>query len=733
MADKNPFLVNDPDDLERWIVHLDTCYEVGDDCKHPDTGVLVSDPEYDAMRRALASLRPDSEVFKDTTASAHDDTSIKKVKHDPPMTSIAKASHEDVPTKEGMLFKFLHDCTVEAPKHVKEGKQFDLGAKSLRRFNLATGRNDGPEEAHHERTLDGSVVEYPRDYFYMSYKLDGVACAIYYKDGKLTHAGLRPRDGVNGEDVTEQIKYVSGVPQQLPEPHTLSVRGELVCFLDDFEKVQKELDEAGEDLRANPRNHVAGGIRQFKDPTKTKLMRISFMAYSIEAHANPPYKTEVERAKWCSKTLGIPHVRCTPFNFYMLDSLEEAVPNLRYEVDGVIVGVDNLEDQEQLGRHGDKPTGTPRGKIAWKFKEEEAVAKIAEIEWNTGRTGVIKPVAVFENPVKLAGTMVSRATLHNYGFMLRNKIDVGTVVKIVKAGKIIPKVIDVVGGQCQGEPDYPKTCPVSGGPTELVAGGTTKDGDQMWELVSKNAPSNSVASLNYFLQTLDVLGLGESKIEQLVNGKAVETPADFFRLKVPGAVVCGMSERQALLAIAGIWKIPNPSDEKDKTKLAKKIEKAQKSKLEIELWKLFASFGIKTAGKSAGKALVDHFGSFDAIRQASVDDLAAVADVGESTAQIVYDYLQENSAQIDDLLQYIEPQLPKVGKLTGQKFCFSGGFAEGKKYWEQRVEELGGKCSSGVSKNTNYLVAGDGSGSKSEKAKSLGVPIIDTAELEAML
>lgn len=683
------------EDLERWITHLDTCYELGYPCTHPDTGVLVSDAEYDAMRLSLANLKPDSEIFKTVTSSLHQDDAVKKVQHDPPMTSIDKAYHEDLVEKEKMLVKWLKD---RQPAN-----------SSTTTFNV-TGKSGD--------------FSYPEKYFCQSYKLDGVACGVYYKNGKLVSAGLRPRDGVNGEDVTEQIKYVSGIPQTLMEPITCSIRGEIICTLSDFDKVQKDLEDAGEDLRANPRNHAAGAIRNFKEPEKVRDLRLSFIGYTIEGQDNPPYKNEIERAKYANQKLGVRFIRVNPFNFYDLDKMEAKVHELNYEVDGVVISVNNLEDQEQAGRSGDKATGNPKGKIAWKFKEEEAKATIASIEWKTGRTGAIKPVAVFDKAVRLAGTNVSRATLHNYGFMLRNKIDVGTVVTVVKAGKIIPKVVGVVSGQCQNDPDYPKVCPASGGPTALQQGAT----NDMWELVSVNPPENSITGLVHYLEKVGVLGLGESRVQQLVDAGVVKNPADFYRLDVPSCLKSGLTQRQALLAIAAIHML---TPDKDDEKLSEKIENARNQKKKIDLFKVLAGLGIKNCGETASKVLVSHFGSISAIRVASEVELEEVEDFGSLTAKNVYEGLIEKKEIIDDLLQYIDPQLPKVGKLTGKTFVLSGKVD--KRTLKDKIEGAGGKISGSVGKKTDYLIAGDGSGSKSEKAAELGIAIISPEDLDKLL
>ena len=692
------------DNLERVIAHLDTAYERGDDCKHPDTKIIVSDGEYDAFRRQLAALRPDSKLFDSATASELVSVA-RKIVHDPPLTSIDKASHEDIEVQEEQLFKWLHDS--------QENLSGD--AESSGKILKAKGKlyKDAP-------------VQYPAGTFYEAWKLDGVAVALYYVDGKLDRAGLRPRDGINGEAVTEQVQYVSGVPTKLKKKVTCSIRGELICKLSDFEIVQKSLEDAGEKLRANPRNHTAGGIRQFKSPEKTKLMRLSFVAYTIEGLANPPYKTEIERAKFCNDDLGVPYIETKPFKFEDLQKYEDDISKLDFEVDGVIIGVNNLEDHEQLGRRGDPLTGNPKGKIAWKFREEEATPTIREIEWQTGRTGKIVAVAIFD-PVRLAGTNVSRATLHNAGFMERNQISVGSVISVRKAGKIIPKVTGVIGGQAK--PDFPDKCPSCGAKTDLAKGGT----EDMLELVctGDNCGAQIVSSLCHYLSTFGVLGLGESRVRQLVDGDAVSSFADFYRLDVETAMATGLTNRQSMLAVAAIQMIPDP----DKVSgLEAAIESATKSKKEIPLWQLFASFGIGAAGKSAGKALASHFGTLEKIRAASVEELEKVDDVGTITAEAIHSWLTENEKQIDDLLNYVEPIVPESGgSLDGVNFCFSGGFPEGKKHWEALVEGLGGKCSSSVSKKTNYLVAGSGSGSKSEKADKLGIPIIDTGGLEKMI
>ena len=696
--------VNPADDLEKVISHLDTLYEQGLDCIHPETNEIVTDSQYDDLRRQLQELRPDSALFATATASEFVSTNLKVV-HDPPMTSIEKASHEDLETQETQLFKWISK-TVQAAEI--------------------------PEDDQNIKTIKGKSykdqpISFPDSFFYQTYKLDGVAIAIYYENGKLISAGLRPRDGINGEDVTEQVQYVNGIPAELPEKITCSIRGELICKLSDFKKVQKALTLAGDKLRANPRNHTAGGIRQFKNPEKTKRMRLSFVAYSVEGLATPPYQTEIGRFEYCQKVLGIPYIHAELFRFENLQTLENNISELDFEVDGVIVGVNNLAQQEQLGRHGDPLTGNPKGKIAWKFREEEATPIINSIEWQTGRTGKLTSVAVFD-AVRLAGTNVSRATLHNAGFMERNQISIGSKIAVRKAGKIIPKVIRVIDGR--GKPNFPKACPSCEQPTQLQAGGT----EEMLELICTNqdCPAQNISSLCYFLATFGVLGLGESRVTQLFESGLVTKPADFYQLDIDTTMKSGLTRRQATLAVAAIQMIPAP-DKLTNEVLEEAILSAFQSKKEVPLWQLFASFGIESASKSAGKALAAHFGSFPKIRTASIEQLELVDDIGSITANAIREFFETHKAEIDALLEFVEPTASvSDGKLSGLTFCFSGGFPEGKKHWEKEVESRGGKCVSSVSKKTNYLIAGPGSGSKSEKANRLEIPILTTQQLSEM-
>lgn len=674
-----------PTVLEKLVILLATQYDQGLPCVDFD-GEPVSDAQYDTYVRELKAVLPDSPAFsRGSTSPSNYVPSGNLVVHNPPMTSIEKADGDN---KKKIYEEWIKDCCTRL----------------------------------------GYTYPPPKDAFTQTFKHDGVAIRINYVKGKLHSAGLRPRDGVNGIDVTENVKYVNGVPQVLPLPVTLSINGELECRISDFNAINDALAKAGEELRKNPRNHTYGSINQQKDPTKTKDGNIGFTGYSITGFDDSAtyYTTELERAKWVNQVLKVPFVRVNLHTFADLQTMEEKAPSLDYEVDGIVLKVNNLEDQEQLGHHGDDPTGNPRGALAWKFAEEAKTAEVASIEWNTSRTGRVTPVAVFKTPIQLAGTSVSRATCSNLGWIRRMEIGVGTKVKVIKAGKIIPKVIEVLADKTKVKP--PHNCPSCNGLLTEVHG---HDDNVDLQCLSNNCLAKKVVSLTFYLSALGTKGLGESKVELMVANKLVKDIADLYRLEVDDLTNNDVfTEREALLALATIHMV-KPMD--DDAKLLIAINKAKAKKKVIPAWQFFGALGMEGAGKTVGKLLIEKYKDFDKIMDATEADLLTLDGIGPKTAESIVAYFKANRKQVEDLLQYIELELPKTGKLTGKSFVFSGGFDEGKSHWEKAVLDLGGKVSSSVSKNTTYLVAGPGSGSKSEKAQELGVTIIDVKALQKLL
>lgn len=696
-------------ELEQVIVALDTAYEAGDDCIHPITGKVVSDPEYDVLRKRLEDLAPKSVVLKNVTASKLV-TASKKVKHYPPMTSISKAIGP-LPERQAALKDFI--------------------AKVAGEMNYSDTEKE--------------LVQ--------AYKRDGVAVALYYEEGKLVRAGLRPRNGTDGEDVTENIKHVEGVPLELWEhdrdgnrtrfvPATCSIRGELECKKSVFRKIVGDWQNPKFGLDSepkNPRNYTAGSIRQFSDPTVTKQRKISFTGYSIfgwtskdPVFADAPYKTEIDRAKYSNARLRIPFVQVRSFRPQDLQTLEDLCLQLDYEVDGIVISVNNLEDSEQMGTHGGSATGNPKSKIAWKFAEESAVVEIKDIVWTPGRSGKLTPVLTFDG-VQLDGTTVSQCTGHSLGFLDgSSKASPGEIVKwakvrIIKSGKIIPKVIEIVQkGYTPFNP--PKSCPSCDAKLEI------RQGDEGKDLVCPNefCGDRATARIVHYLSTLGVKGIADSIVSTLLENKLVEDMSDLYDLTVPQLRKVGYTERESALIIARLFFCDDPSHKTDE-ELADFCNSADSQKIKIPAAQLFASLGIPGAGKTAGQALVAHFGTFEAIQKATLQQLLEVDGLGETSAKAIVDFLCQHDTMIIRLLDYIEPQGKKMGKLSGKTFVFTGGFDGGKAAWEKKVLDEGAVVSGSVGKSTTFLVVGTDAGSKADKAKQLGVKMLSPAELEKML
>ena len=687
-------------ELEQIIPVLDELFGLGQDCINPLNDKEVPHNVYDLMRAILTKFHPKSKVFDNVTASQFQTTN-NKIAHDPPMTSISKANGT-LDEKDDILKKWLKNCCDELNYNPKKAKD---------------------------------------PLFATSFKHDGVALALYYEKGKLVAAGLRPNDGVNAELVTENAQYIEGVQTQLPVPLTARIRGEVTCKISVFNKIVAEIKKDGKKNKyhwtnkkppANPRNYAAGAIRQFDDPTVTEKRKLQFTAYAIDNHDDATYKTEIERSEWCRNELGIPFVTLKPFHYDNLAEMENGVTALDFEVDGIVISVNNLEDGEQLGTHGNSNTGNPRGKLAWKFKEKSAVVTVESIRWQTGRTGRVTPILEFEG-VQLAGTNVENCTAHNVGIIKSDGIGIGAKVRIIKSGKIIPKVIKVE--KKADKIEYPSKCPSCHSTLGLSVGKTGTD------LVCDNVKcaAQNIQTLLHYLTTFGVKGIGPSKAEGVVSFGLVRCPADFYGLEVEDLIDAGFTYRTAILMIAAIHMVPNPEKTKDNDKLLAKIYKARLKQKKIPLAKFFASLGIVGAGKGTGRALAEHYGSLDDIRVASVDDLEKVEDVGNITALAVNEYMSENEDDIDELLMHVEVEVPKTGKLSDKTFCFTGSPLNGKAFWISQIEELGGIVKSSVSKKVDFVIIGENSGSKAIKAKEMqasGHPLViieDIEDLEKLL
>ena len=685
-------------DLRQIIIHLDNCYHItGEECINPITKEIVTDNEYDALKNRLEEIDPLWDGFK-TTFAADEEVVGKKVAHNPPMTSISKCNGTQE-EKESILLKWMEDCI----NNISDSQNVSKG------------------------TLDFSLAD-KNDIFSMSFKHDGISLSLEYERGQLISAGLRSKNGIDGIDVTKKTENIAGIPKKLPIPVTLTVRGEIETHLKEFKEINLELEKDGKDAKTNPRAHTAGCMNR-KTAKEMKDMGLKFIAYNILNFKLPPYKTEIERALWVKDVLGFNFVKTVPFAYSRLVAFEMIHRDLDFMVDGIVISVNELKKQVELGTHGNGSSANPKGKIAWKFADEVKNAIITSIEWQTGRTGTITPVLNFDG-IQLEGTTVSKCTAHNLGIIKQNKIGVGSTIAIIKSGKIIPKIKEVI--ESKGKVTSPSACPSCGFITKEVLGNNNTE-----SLIcdNKNCPAQNVQNLDHYLKRIGVKGIAESTISKLCKAGLVEEPSDFYKLTLEKIQAIGIKKRSATLILARIKMIVAPEQEKDNSILMALLNKIKDRKIPVKMETFIASLGIDGAGRELGRILSENYDSFEDVRQLSVNDLESHDGIGPITASNVYSYFFDNKKQIDDLLNFIQIKIikKKTGNLDGKKICLSGSLPGGKARWKTFIEDNGGMLTSSVSKKTDYLVASEGSGSKSDKAQKLDIPILTVDDLEKLI
>lgn len=550
-------------------------------------------------------------------------------------------------------------------------------------------------------------------------KLDGLAVSILYVDGVLTQAATRG-DGTTGEDITANIRTIRNIPLRLHSdnpPHRLEVRGEVFMPHKGFEQLNQTALESGEKTFANPRNAAAGSLRQL-DPKITRQRPLVLNAYSIgifESDDELP-TTHFARLQWL-KTLGLPvnpqirlaKGRAALLAFYA--DIQQKRPTLGYDIDGTVLKINDIALQEELGFI----SRSPRWAIAYKFPAQEEMTLLNDVEFQVGRTGAITPVAKLE-PVFVAGVTVSNATLHNGDEIERLGISIGDTVIIRRAGDVIPQIVGVVAERRPPNAkkiEFPTACPVCQSAVVRVEGEAVArcTGGLFCEAQRKEALKHFVSR-----KAMDIDGVGEKLIEQLMERELVHTPADLFKL-----------DHTSLMRLERMG-------EKSAQNALNSIEKAKNTTLARFLF----SLGIRDVGEATAQNLANHFGTLDKIRQATFEDLQAVQDVGEVVANRIVKFWQEphNVDVVDDLIaqgvnwadvvkQEIadNPLKDKTVVLTGTLTRLTRDQAKA------ILQNLGCKVSGSVSSKTDYLIAGEKAGSKLAKAQELGVKILSEADL----
>ncbi|MGQ9557783.1 MAG: NAD-dependent DNA ligase LigA [Desulfurispora sp.] len=565
------------------------------------------------------------------------------------------------------------------------------------------------------QALPGQKVEYVAEL-----KIDGLAVSLTYREGLLA-VGATRGDGETGEDITPNIKTIRAVPLLLSAaPTLLEVRGEVYMSKPAFARLNSEREEAGEPLFANPRNAAAGSLRQL-DPAVTAGRQLNIFVYTLARSSQPVAgETQAGVLEYLGR-LGFkvnPHWRlCADIDqvWEYIQEWQQARFDLPYVTDGIVIKVNSLAQQAALGA----TAKSPRWATAFKYPPEQARTVLREIIVRVGRTGVITPTAVLE-PVRLAGTTVTRASLHNEDYIKEKDIRIGDTVLVHKAGEIIPEVLEVVKEARRGEERpfvMPERCPECGQPAVRPAG------EAAWRCTNQSCPARLYEALVHFVSrpAYDIAGLGPAVLRQLIEAGLVRDAADLFSLTF---------EQVRRLERMG---------DKSTANLLQAIQDSKQNPLH----RLIFALGIRHVGEKAARTLARHFGSMERLLKAGAEELTALPEIGPKIAGSIVEYLANPAnRQLIQRLQKAglnmqeEPPAAAVpgSPLAGKKVVLTGTLSSmTRQQAKEAVEKLGGEVSNSVSKKTDLVVAGTDPGSKLDKARQLGVPVIGEQEFLALL
>lgn len=546
-------------------------------------------------------------------------------------------------------------------------------------------------------------------------KVDGLSVALEYRNG-VFYQGATRGNGQVGEDVTENLRTIRSIPKTLPEKlPRLIVRGEVYMARSVFEEINERLELEGKTLMANPRNAAAGSLRQ-KDPRICAQRRLDIAVFNLQLAEGRDFATHTESIAYLREQgfPTIPHALLSDDDDILreIDRLGDTRMTFPFDIDGAVVKLNDLSDRDILG----STAKCPKWAVAYKYPPEQKATKLKNIVVQVGRTGVLTPKAELE-PVRLAGTTVTYATLHNQDYITQKDIRIGDTVIVQKAGEIIPEIVEVVRQERPAgtKPYYlPTVCPVCGAPVARDADGAAI------RCTGAECPAQLLRNLTHFAgrNAMDIDGLGPAVLQQLVEAGLVANAADLYDLSVQDmARLERMGEKSAQNAVNAI----------------------AKSK-ENDLWRLIYALGIRQVGEKAAKVIAAHFGSYDDFASASMEELVAIDDIGEVTAEYIRAWV--NSPQSQDLMARLKAAGVNMvckeerldNRFAGMTFVLTGALERfTRDEAGEMIEKRGGKSSGSVSKKTTYVVAGENAGSKLRKAQELHIPVLTEEEFLDLL
>ncbi len=567
-----------------------------------------------------------------------------------------------------------------------------------------------------ERVRKQAIEENEELNYVVETKIDGLSVALEYVDGVLVRGATRG-NGLIGEDVTENLRTVKSIPKVLKEKITITVRGEVFIGKKEFEKMNEEREVLGEPLFANARNAAAGSLRQLNSKI-TEKRPLEIYIFNVQKWENSPYNSHYEQLLYLEK-IGFQvnpvkiYCKTYPEVIKAIEKIGEDREKLTFGIDGAVIKVDSLSFREKLGT----TYKVPRWAIAYKYPPEAKQTKLRDIICQVGRTGVITPMAILD-PVKVAGSTISKTTLHNEDFIKEKDLKIGDTVIIQKQGDVIPEVIAVVKEKRTGEEKefhMPTVCPVCGAPA------VREEGEAATRCIGIECPAQTLRSLVHFAskEGMDIDGLGYKIIEQLMEKGFLHNIADIYRLTIED--------------VASLKK----NGKKFATNLIEAIERSKQQ----ELFKLINALGIRHVGVKTAKTLANYYKTMENLEQASFESLSIQDDIGEIIAQSIYDFFrQEQTIDLLNQLRSFGVNMKKKeedildNRFEGKIFVLTGTL---EKYSREQASDLiekhGGKVSSSVSKKTSYVLAGEDAGSKLTKAQSLGVTVLTEAQFEELL
>lgn len=549
-------------------------------------------------------------------------------------------------------------------------------------------------------------------------KMDGLSGSLIYKKGVLVRGATRG-DGVTGEDITTNIKTIKSVPLRLTEDIDIEVRGEIYMSKKSFLEANREKVKNGEKEFANPRNAAAGSIRQLDSKVAAKR-NLDFMAYFIPNPEDYGIKTQKESLEFLRKLGFVTNYKLNGYaknvkditNY--IDSLSEKRDNLPFEIDGVVLKVDNLEDEKRLGF----TSRVPRWGIAYKFPAKEVLTTLKEIKFTVGRTGKITPNAIF-SPVHVSGSLVSKATLHNSDYCIDKDVRVGDTISIRKAGDVIPEVVEVKLDR-RKEDSVPfkmiENCPMCN--SVLVR----KDANHYCK--NEHCPSRKIESLIHFSSrdAMYIEGFGESIVEDFYNLGYLKNIDDFYTLD---------KYKDELMLLEGFG-------EKSISKLLESASNSKKNSLE----RLLFGLGIRYVGKKTAKILSKYYKTMDNLIKADFDELKSINDIGDVIAKSIVDYFNdEKNINLINRLKDLNLNMRYLGEevntsnenINGKTFVITGTLSRPRDEIKEEIEGLGGNVTGSVTKKTDYVIAGEKAGSKLTKANELGIRVLTEEEYNNML